>query len=311
LIARIPVLVGPTAAGKTAVAVVLGETLDAEVISADSRQVYRGMRVGTAAPTDEQLARVPHHLVSFVDPSETYSAARFRRDAETAFEDVRGRGKTPIIAGGTGLYLRALFGGLFEGPGAFLDVRAELDRRLHEEGMPVLYQELTRLDPASSQLHPNDTARVLRALEVVLVTGRPIGDWREEGEYPEPPGEAVIVGLRVERKVLAERIDERTRRMFRSGLPEETEALLSSGLDPGSPAMSGIGYKEARELLDGKMTLEEAIESTAMRTRRYAKRQMTWFSHQHEVRWLDAGSRSADEIAKRVKTVWKRSGVSL
>jgi len=284
------VIVGPTGVGKTAVAVRLAATLPLEAVNADSRQIYRGMDIGTGKPTPEEQAALRHHLIDVVDPDERYHVARFRADALRSLADIRERGRLPVVVGGTGLYIRALLKGLRPAPPADPELRAELEREAREHGLTVLHERLKALDPeAASRLHPNDRVRIIRAIEVG--TGR---DARE----PEAAAAAewrrgvsgwrlLMVGLRQSREALNHRLAVRARQMFARGMMEEVRRLLDAGYDEGLPSMGGIGYRQFAAVLQGRLEEEEAIRLMIRDTTRYAKRQMTWFARDAEVRWID------------------------
>ena len=272
-------LLGPTASGKSAIALALAERLPAEIVSVDSAQVYRGMDIGTAKPDPATLARVPHHLVDILDPTESYSAGRFRADAERAIAAIERRGRLPIVAGGTMLYFRALMGGLAELPPAQPQVRAHIEARAAEQGWPRLHAELARLDPGSAaRIEPTDAQRIQRALEVHYHTGRPLSEHHREATAAPADIEALALSLEPsERAVLHQRIAQRFRAMLEAGLVEELEALRARfALQAGLPSMRTVGYRQAWETLEGlapAVTLE--ARGTAA-TRQLAKRQLTW-----------------------------------
>jgi tRNA dimethylallyltransferase len=280
------VLVGPTASGKSDVALRLAERSGAEIVGADSRQIYRGLEIGTEAPTREERARVPHHFVAFLDPSETYSAGRYGREARAAVRDIESRGNLAVIAGGSGLYVRALLQGLFAGPARDEVIRARLTRRIREEGLESLRAELGRVDPeALASILPGDPVRVIRALEVHEITGRRISELRRERAPEAFP--ALLFGLRWSRPALAERIASRLDRQLARGFLEETRALLDARLPEDAPGPRTLGYRELIEHLAGYTSLEEARARIALRTRQLAKRQETWFRLTPEVRWIE------------------------
>lgn len=283
-----PVLavVGPTAVGKSELAIRLAEALGGEVVNADALQVYRGLDIGTAKPDPEVRRRVPHHLVDVLEPHEPFSAGDFARRGRAAIADIRRRGAVPIVVGGSGLYQRALFEGLSPVPKS-PEVRAELERRLAVEGLAALRDQLARLDPATAgRLAPGDTQRILRALEVVVASGRPQSEWwRRAAE--EPPLAVLRLGLTLPRGVLYDRISARVGRMVERGWVGEVDALLGRGISVSVPAFQAIGYREIVRHLQGESTLDEATRSIVVATRRYAKRQLTWFRRE-AVRWLPA-----------------------
>lgn len=288
------VICGPTAAGKTDAALALAECFDLEVISADSRQVYRGMDIGTAKPTAEERARVPHHLLDVVWPHEPFDAARFATLGAAAIDGVLARGRLPVLVGGTGLYIRALTEGLVDVPGADPLVRHRLDEVAAREGCAVLYQRLREVDPAAAALlHPNDRIRIVRALEVYELSGRPLSDWQQAHGFRERRYRLLKIALAPPRDELYQRIDSRARIMFETGLIEETQALLTAGYDPRLKALQTIGYREAFRLIEGQISREVALAELQQATRRYAKRQLTWFRADSEMIWVDSVKDSA------------------
>jgi len=272
-------LLGPTASGKTAVALALAERFAAEIVSVDSAQVYRGMDIGTAKPDPATLARVPHHLVDILDPTESYSAGRFRADAERAIAAIERRGRLPIVAGGTMLYFRALMGGLAELPPAQPQVRAHIEARAAEQGWPRLHAELARLDPGSAaRIEPTDAQRIQRALEVHYHTGRPLSEHHREATAAPADIEALALSLEPsERAVLHQRIAQRFRAMLEAGLVEELEALRARfALQAGLPSMRTVGYRQAWETLEGLAPAVTLEARGIAATRQLAKRQLTW-----------------------------------
>ncbi len=285
---RIVVILGPTATGKSALALEAARDLGAEIINADSMQVYRGMDIGTAKPGARARREVRHHLYDIADPADRYTAGRFQRDAARAIEDIRSRGHLPFVVGGTGLYIRALTEGLFEGPGADPAIREELERKARTHGSERLHEMLRAVDPLSaSAIHPNNRVRVIRALEVWRLTGRPISHLQRETTPRECPYEALKIGLTLGRETLYERIDRRVEEMVQEGLVRETAELLERGYDESCPAMGGLGYKECLAFLRGRIGLDEAKVLIKRNTRRYAKRQLTWFRKDREIKWFN------------------------
>lgn len=292
------VILGPTAGGKSEIALLLAERMAAraggargegvdgiEIVGADSRQIYRGLEVGTAAPSAADRRRAPHHLASFLPPSDVYSAGRYARDAKQAVADVEARGKRAVIVGGSGLYLRALLDGLFAGPERDETVRARLRARLEADGLEALRSDLERVDPAAlAAILPGDSTRVIRALEVHALTGRPISALRRE--HRNEPTPAIRFGIRWARAALAARIEDRIRQQLADGFLEEARALLVAGLPPDAPGLHTLGYRELLGHLRGESTLEEAVATIALRTRQLAKRQETWFRRVPNVRWF-------------------------
>jgi tRNA dimethylallyltransferase len=273
---------GPTASGKSALALKLAEQLGGVIVNADSMQVYRDLRIITARPTPEEEVRTTHRLYGFVDAAENYSVGRWFRDVEEALKEARSQGRMPILVGGTGLYFKALTTGLAAVPPIPADIRAEVRSRLQREGPPALHLELARLDPATAKrVTINDRSRISRALEVVLATGRPLSDWHFEGLPPLIDSKRVAkVFISCERKELVHRIERRFAAMLKSGALEEVRRLAARGLDPSLPAMKAHGVPWLIRHLDGEISLEEAVAGAVMDTCRYAKRQLTWFRNQ-------------------------------
>ncbi|HEV7164807.1 MAG TPA: tRNA (adenosine(37)-N6)-dimethylallyltransferase MiaA [Gammaproteobacteria bacterium] len=292
---------GPTASGKTALAVELVRHLGCEIVSVDSAMVYRGMDVGTAKPGPETLAVAPHRLIDILDPTESYSAAHFRADALAAMGEISAAGRIPLLVGGTMLYFDALQHGLSELPSADPQIRAALDARAAGEGWPALHAELAHLDPvAAARIHPNDPQRIQRALEVCYISGRPLSELQgrsavESGEY-----RYVKLALApVERVVLHGIIEQRFGSMMTKGFLEEVVHLRGRGdLHPGLPSMRAVGYRQLWQHLDGECDLEEAVRRGVVATRRYAKRQLTWLRSEPDVTWFDSG---AAELAEQVR----------
>jgi tRNA dimethylallyltransferase len=293
---------GPTASGKTGLAVELVQRLPFEIISVDSAMIYRGMDIGTAKPGPEVLARAPHHLIDILDPAERYSAARFRDDALALMEQIRARGGLPLLVGGTSLYFRALQQGLSALPEANPACRAELEDWAARDGWGALHRELARVDPeAARRIHPHDPQRIGRALEVYRLTGRPLTEWFREGRTAEAPYRFVNLALAPpERGLLHRRIAERFRLMLEQGLVEEVRGLHARPeLHAGLPAMRAVGYRQVWSWLAGECSEAEMVERGIAATRQYAKRQLTWLRSEAELTWLDPASpRLADHIAR-------------
>jgi len=284
---KIVVVCGPTASGKTGLGIGLAQALNGEVVSADSMQIYRGMDIGTAKPTPEERAMAVHHMIDVADPGEDYSVGRYVEDAGTCVDDILARGKTPIVVGGTGLYIDSLVLGRQFAPFAG-EIRAELTRRMEAEGAEALLAELGKIDPdRAARLHANDEKRIIRALEIFYETGKTISQHDEESRTLPPRYEAVTVFLNYEdRADLWTRIDQRVDEMVEEGLVAEVEGLLKSGISPKTTAMQAIGYKEFSAAVRGEATIEQAIEEVKLRSRQYAKRQITWFKkNEAALRW--------------------------
>jgi tRNA dimethylallyltransferase len=307
VIAPLIAILGATATGKSEVALALAESLAGEIVNADALQVYRGFDVGTAKPSPEERARVPHHLIDILDPHERWSAGEFARRARAAIAGIEERGHVPIVVGGSGLYLRALFEGISPIPPGDPEVRSELRRALAEEGLAALAAELARVDPeTAARLGAGDTQRILRALEVARVSGRPLSSWIAEQPFGTQRVDAVRVGLTLPRSVLYDRIAGRVARMVEEGWVEEVARLLARGLDPGLPAFQAIGYRQIVRHLEGEWSLEQAVGETVKATRRFAKRQETWFRREPDVTWF-----SAQDFNRRISLILehvKRSG---
>lgn len=286
---KILCIVGPTACGKTTLGVQLAKRLNGEVVSVDSMQIYRGMTIGTAAPTVKEMDGVPHHMVAIADPEENWSVAKFTEEADKCIQDILSRGKLPILVGGTGLYLDAIIAGRSFAPGeSGGEVRKELEKRLAEEGIAPLIEELRCVDPESAERLPAaDEKRILRALEVYLETGKTITQHNLETQSIPKKYRAVFIGLAfAEREDMRTLIDRRVDRMVEMGLIEEIRTLLERGLDRSCTALQAIGYKEFLAAMDGRATMAQAIEEVKLRSRQYAKRQLTWLRRNKDIFWI-------------------------
>ncbi len=286
---KVGFIVGPTGVGKTALALEVAERLGAEIVNADSRQLYRGMDIGTAKPSAAELARVRHHLIDIRSPGEPVDVAQFRELARAAIADAAARERPVLVTGGSGLYLRVLRYGIFAGPGAAPHIRGELLEAAHRHGVEYLYEELRRVDPAAARrLEPRDLYRIVRAIEVFRLTGVAISDHQAAHGFARPEYESLTIGLRMERERLYQAIDRRFDAMMAAGLADEVRRLLDAGYTPDAPPLCTIGYKHVAAYLRGQCTLEEAVELAKRDTRRLAKRQMTWFRRDPEIIWIDA-----------------------
>ncbi len=295
------VICGPTAVGKTALALDLAEAFGGEIISADSRQVYRLMDVGTAKATKEEQGRVKHHLIDVAWPDEEFHAATFVSLAEEALLDVCSRNKRPFLVGGTGLYIRALTEGLLQAPSADPELRQRLHDRAEEEGSPALHEELAKVDPETAvRLHPNDLIRIVRALEVYEHSGCSLANLQDEHGFRSQPYRTLKLCLNMDRADLYERINQRAEVMFEQGLLEEAETLLQAGYDTNLKSLRTIGYRQAFALLSNEMTRNEAIDDLKQSTRRYAKQQLTWFRKDKSIIWLES-SADFDTIRKLIE----------
>jgi tRNA dimethylallyltransferase len=281
------VVLGPTAVGKSRVAVDLALLFGGEIVSGDSIQVYRGFDIGTDKPGPEARRGVPHHLIDIVGPEVQYTAADFVRDALAAARGIAARGGLPIVAGGTGLYLKALLDGLFPGPGRDPALRAALETEAREKGLDTLYRRLEAIDPEyARKIRDRDRIRIIRALEVQAATGRSLSDHFRDTRSPVEGRRVVRLGLQLDRGALVRRIDERVERMFGRGLVDEVRGLLARGVPRSAPPFKALGYSHVLRLLAGEIGRDEAIELTKIDTRQYAKRQMTWFRKMDGVAWF-------------------------
>jgi tRNA dimethylallyltransferase len=291
-------VVGPTASGKSALALRLARERGGEIVSCDSLQVYRGLDVGSAKPTPEERRLVPHHLIDVVSPDEAFSAAEYAVRAREAVSAIASRGRLPLVAGGSGLYLRALLHGLFAGPARDEDLRRRLEGLADRFGDARLHRLLARGDPETAgRLPPRDRVRVVRALEVLFATGRPISAHHREGAAPLEGFRVLLVGLGLDREELRRRVEARTRGMMEAGLVEEVRGLLARGYSPDLRPLQAIGYRQVVALLQGRMSRPEAERAIVTETMRFAKRQMTWFRHQASVTWF-AGAEAAYDAAR-------------
>jgi tRNA dimethylallyltransferase len=289
-------LVGPTASGKTEAAIAVARALEAEIVSVDSMLVYRGMDVGTAKPSPQQLALVPHHLIDLAEPSEPFSVARYQALATGVVERVRARGHAVLLAGGSGLYFRAIADAL-EFPGTDPSTRAELEAEASTVGAEVLHARLAELDPAAAErIEPENVRRTIRALEVVAVTGRPFSSFAAAWDRFDP-ARVRVVGIRIDRAALAERIERRVRAMVEGGLVDEVRGLVARGLGDWLTSSQAIGYAEVARHLAGDATLDEAVAGTVKRTKELARRQMVWFRRDPRIRWFEAGTDGAGALA--------------
>ncbi len=285
-------LMGPTASGKTGLAMALADRLPVELVSVDSALVYRGMDIGTAKPSPEELARYPHRLVDICDPSEAYSAERFRSDALAAMAEISEAGRIPLLVGGTMLYFRSLQHGLSPLPPSEPAVRAALGEELAQRGLGALHAELAKVDPASAaRIHPNDTQRTLRALEVWRISGRPLSELQSSTQGEPMPYRAIkLARAPQQRGTLHERIERRFHAMLQAGFEQEVRGLIGRGdLDPELPSMRSVGYRQMWAWLRGEYDREEMIRRAIAATRQLAKRQMTWLRSESGVLWLEEG----------------------
>ena len=281
------VMVGPTAVGKSRVALDVANAFETEVLTADSRQVYRGMDVGTDKPVPEECQGVPHRLIDLVNPDESFNAGLYRRQALDEIERLYRDCRLPLVVGGTGLYVRTLLKGLCDAPPADPIVRAALRQEAKDQGHDRLYARLVAVDPvAAARLHPRDESKVIRALEVYQLSGRRMSEFQQEHGFAERPFSALIIGLNRDRDVLYRRIEERIDWQLAHGLIEETTQLLAQGYQRDSAAMKGLGYRQVAEHLAGKYDVAEMVRRFKRDTRHFSKRQMTWFRKEPGIQWL-------------------------
>jgi tRNA dimethylallyltransferase len=284
---KIIVICGPTAAGKTSAAIDFARIFNGEIISADSRQIYRYMNIGTAKPTPEQIAEIPHYLVDFIDPDQHFDANQFARMAHDIILKLIRKNQLPFIVGGTGLYIKALLHGLFEDNFSDPSVRGRLNKEADECGKKALYERLIKFDPqTANRLHPNDIYRIIRALEVYEITGKPISSWHRGHRFSEIRYCVFKLGIYLDREILYKRIDQRVDMMISEGLIEEVREILNRGYSPDLKSMKTIGYSHVIDYLIGNCTLDKAITTLKRDTRRYSKRQMTWFRADSEINWI-------------------------
>ena len=296
------VLVGPTAVGKTRVAVEVAKAFETEVLTADSRQVYRGMDVGTDKPVPEERQGVPHRLIDLVNPEESFNTGLYRRQALDEIERLYRDRRLPLVVGGTGLYVRTLLKGLCEAPPADPIVRAALRQEAKGQGHDRLFARLVAVDPvAAARLHPRDESKVIRALEVYQLSGRRMSEFQQEHGFAERPFSALIIGLNRDRNALYRRIEERIDWQLAHGLIEETKQLLAQGYQRDSAAMKGLGYRHVAEHLAGEYDVAEMVRRFKLDTRHFSKRQMTWFRKEPGIQWLTIEeSESAQHTAELV-----------
>lgn len=293
------VVVGPTASGKTSLGIEIAGRLDGEIVSADSMQIYKNMDIATAKPTPEELCQARHHLIGFLDPGEEFSVAKYKALATEAIDDIISRGKLPVVVGGTGLYIDTLINNTEFLDYEKSDIRQKLEERLADEGVESLYNELIKVDPAAAErLHINDNKRIIRALEVYYSTGKTITHQCEMSHLNDSKYRFCVIGLTAQdRQYLYDRINLRVDIMLEQGLIEEAKQFFALNL--GSTAKQAIGYKEIKPYLDGLVSLEEASDKLKMETRRYAKRQLTWFRRNDSINWMSVDTMSKDELVDK------------
>lgn len=299
---KLAVLVaGPTGVGKTRLSEMIAEKLPVEIISADSRQIYKYMNIGTAKPDEALLKKIPHHFVDWLEPDEHFSAGDFGEQARNAVREIFERQRIPLIVGGSGLYIRALLEGFFTGDVRDLKIREELTRRMEEEGSAEMHRWLAEVDPGSAaKIHPNNSQRILRALEVFLSGGQRLSEL-QKNKQPQPDFSTLRFALNSPRPLLYERINQRVLEMIRLGLVDEVKKLLDMGYSPDLNSLNTVGYKEIIQHLKGELTLKDAVALIQRNTRRYAKRQLTWFRADQELCWIEIGDK--DELEKACRQI--------
>jgi len=305
---RVVILLGPTGAGKSRLALEGAEELGGEIISADSMQVYRHMDIGTAKPASDDQKRVKHHLIDLVEPDQPFHAALYRTLGRKTIQELH-LNKTPIwVVGGTGLYIKTLSEGIFSSPKIDPSIRENLKNEAERKGTGILYERLVKGDPkTASSLHPNDLFRIVRALEVLDSTGIPISFYREQHRFGERPYMTLKIGLQLNRDLLYRRIDERVDQMLKRGLVREIEGLLEMGYGPGLKPMQSLGYKQIVQYLLKGIELDEAVQQIKRETHHYAKRQLTWFKADPQIQWRD-GLADRKKIFHEVRSFWEREG---
>jgi tRNA dimethylallyltransferase len=310
MMSQVLAIVGPTASGKTTLSILLAEKLHSEIISADSRQIYKFLNIGTAKPTPEDLRRIPHHFIDVLDPDQEYNAAEYGQQARSKIEELLKRGIQPIIVGGSGLYIRAIIDGFFQGPGKDSEIRESLEQESQKYGAEMLFEKLKRIDPVSAaKMDASKVRRVIRALEVYYTTGKQISDLHSSQET-RAPFEVLQYALEWERKTLYERINHRIDEMIENGLVEEVRELKTRGYLSGMNALNTVGYKETFDFIEGKLTKEEMVRLIKQNSRHFAKRQLTWFRADKRIRWISVNERTnwneiTEMIQKEFQTVQK------
>ncbi len=298
---KIVAIVGPTAAGKSKIGLLLALKIGAEIISADSMQVYREMDIGTAKPTSKERKKVSHHLIDLISPDKNFSVSEYQRLAREAVEKISQRGKIPLLVGGSGLYVRAVLDDLDFPSGALnSSLRKIIERRAEKEGKEVLFEELKRIDPEAAQnIHPQNVRRVIRALEVIQLTGKKFSDYQKRWKLRIPFYPAKVFGISLPRDILYQKINERVEKMIENGFLEEVR-YLKRKYQLALTARQALGYRELFNFLEDKCTLSEAIEEIKKKTRNFAKRQLSWFKNDKRVIWLDAYEKSKEELVEEI-----------
>lgn len=294
------IICGPTGIGKTSVAIKIAREVNGEIVSADSMQIYNYMDIGTAKPTPEEQSQVRHHIIDIVDPDENFDAAKFTHRAHEKIAELHTRGIAPLVVGGTGLYIKALTHGLFDARTVDLNIRKRLNQEAAIFGTAFLHNRLAACDPdASDRIHPNDTYRIVRALEMVEATGKTISKHQQDHGFTDKRYRVIKIGLKTERKALYDRINQRVDAMIEKGLVDEVKDLLNRGYAENLKSMQSIGYRHMADFLKGRLSWDEALRTLKRDTRRYAKRQMTWFNADSEIVWKEPDQ--TEDITIRVK----------
>jgi tRNA dimethylallyltransferase len=286
-VTALPIVLGPTASGKSELAIHIALAIGGEILNCDSMQIYRGFDIGTAKVPEAERRGVPHYLIDVADPDQVFTAGEYARVARDVLREISARGRIAVVVGGNGFYLRALLEGLFPGPARDPAIRARLERR-EGKRQGSLHRILSRLDPvAAARIHSNDKNKIIRAVEVRMLEGKPMSELFDRGRAPLEGFRPVKIGLNPPRPLLYQRMDARAARIFEQGLVDEVQRLLTAGVSRDAKPFESLGYKQALQVLEGRLTPEQALAATQLDTRRYAKRQLTWFRKEHAVRWLD------------------------
>lgn len=301
----IPFIVGPTAVGKTSVAIELAQQMNGEIISVDSRQIYRKLDIGTAKPGRVECQKVEHHLIDIIEPGQRISAGKYREMALEKVEELLEKNKLPVFVGGSGMYIRAVTQGFFQGSKTDPEVRKQVKEELKEKGKKKLYRRLKKLDPQyADKIHVNDTKRITRALEIYRINGKPPTELYQE-QKKNSPFPHVIIGLKMDRAKLYQRINSRVDKMMEKGLIEEVKRLRKQGYREALRRIKTVGYYELSRYLDGETSREEAINKIKQNTRQYAKRQLSWFRNQVETNWIDITNKSKQEVVEEILKLYK------
>ncbi len=300
------IIAGPTAIGKSKIALFVAKSLDGEIINADSRQVYRFFIIGTGSPTEEEKKLLPHHLYNFYPPEKRFSAYLYMKEAEKRIREIYGRGKIPIVVGGTGLYIRSLIKGLFEEPETDENVRETIKKEAEKKGWDCMYEYLKKIDPIyAEKISKNDKIRITRAIEVYKKTGKPISKLFDETKPPLSDFYKLYIGIIDKKRKIHERIEKRVLKMVDEGLVEEVKHLIDMGYGPDTPAFQSIGYRHIYDYLNGKITIDTAKDLMVRDTKRYAKRQITWFKKEKGVHWHKPDEEAVLDFIKR-EIRWKK-----